>query len=65
MWSLVFLIPRVQCAFGNHTHTLILNPVPEGKQSKGKIKESIKVIFCILGKAVSPHALKNILNGVT
>lgn len=65
MWSLVFLIPGVQCAFGNRTHTLTLNPMPEGKQSKGKIKESIKVTFCILAKVVCPPALKNILNGVT
>lgn len=39
--------------------------MPEGKQSKGKIKESIKVTFCILAKVVCPPALKNILNGVT
>lgn len=39
--------------------------MPKGKQSKGKIKESIEVTFCILGKVLGPHALKNILNGVT
>lgn len=55
MYNIVFLIPGVQHAFGNCTRTLIVNPAPEGKQSKGKIKESIKVTFCILGKAVGPH----------
>lgn len=63
--SFVVLIPPVQRAFRNHTHTVILNVAPEGKQSKGKIKASITVTFCILGKAVCPHALKNVLSGVS